>query len=384
MAIEELMKGEKGAVAIIKVKTGEVLALVSYPGYDPNPFVIGIDPESYKELRNSPEKPLYNRAIRGIYPFASTIKPYLAIAGLDTNTVSPDFRIRDPGYFTIPGVHHVYRDWRKGGHGVVNLMKAIIVSCDTYFYGLAVKLNINRMATYLRKFGFGQPTGIDILEELPALVPSPQWKMKRFHAKWFTGDTVAAGIGQGYMLATPLQLAQGVAIIANRGTHYQPHLLLKWVKPDGTIVEPKPIIKNKIMLNEPQYWDFIIKAMVDVTSTPGGTAALTFSGAPYKVAGKTGTAQLTRIVGENIHGGDAALPKHLRNHKLFVAFAPADNPEIALAVLVENSTIAPKVARQIFDYYFIDMLHRYPPSAASKATLNEDTDSDTESDNEHE
>lgn len=352
MAIVKILGKEKGAVVVIRPKTGEVLAMVSYPGYDPNPFVIGIDPKRYSELRNSPEKPLYNRAIRGVYPFASTIKPYLALAGLDSGAIGPGYAIRCPGWYTLPGVHHVYRDWRKEGHGVVNLPKAITVSCDTFFYGLAVKLGINRIYKYLREFGFGRLTGIDLNEELAGLVPSPEWKMKKLHSKWYIGDTVAAGIGQGYMLTTPLQLAQGAAVIANRGIRYRPRLLLKQEDPDGTVEVIKPIKEDPVILKNPKYWDTVIKAMEDVTSSLRGTAAVAFARAPYTVAGKTGTAQLTRIVGENYHGSDAQLPKHLRNHKLFISFAPVDNPQIAVAVLVENSTLAPKVARAIFDYYF--------------------------------
>lgn len=352
MAVEKIMGKEKGAVVIIKPQTGEVLAMVSNPGYDPNPFVIGIDSKHYKELRNDPDKPLYNRAIRGVYPFASTIKPYLAIAGLDSGVIGPGYAIRDPGFFTIAGVRHVYRDWKKEGHGVVNLPKAITVSCDVFFYGLSVKLGVNRMSNYLRKFGFGEVTGLDVSEELQGLVPTPEWKRRKFHAKWFMGDTVAAGIGQGYMLATPVQLAQGVAVLANRGKRFKPRLLYRIERTDGTKEDIKPISEPPVILNNQKNWDVIINAMGNVTSTPQGTAAATFTGVPYTVAGKTGTAQLTRVIGENVHGGDASLPKRLRNHKLFIAFAPIENPQIALAVLVENSTLAPRVARAILDYYF--------------------------------
>jgi penicillin-binding protein 2 len=352
LAVERILGQEKGAVVIIKPKTGEVLTLVSKPGYDPNPFVIGIDPQHYKALRDSRDKPLYNRAIRGIYPFASTIKPYLAIAGLDSGILSIGYSIRDPGFFAMGGVHHVYRDWKKEGHGTVNLPKAITVSCDVYFYGLAVRLGVGRMYTYLRKFGFGQLSGIDLNEELAGLVPSPEWKRKKLHAKWFIGDTIVAGIGQGYMLATPLQLAQGVAVIANKGLRFRPHLLLKFEKPDGTLEELKPIAEPPVILKNKKNWNVVIDAMGKVTSSLQGTAAVAFAKTPYIVAGKTGTAQLTRIVGENTHGSDASLPKHLRNHKLFISFAPIEDPQIAMAVLIENSTLAPKVAREIYDYYF--------------------------------
>lgn len=360
LAIEKIMTTEEvaGAVVVIKPKTGEVLALTSHPGYDPNAFVIGIEPEAYKQLRNSPDKPLYNRAIRGVYPFASTIKPFLAIAGLDSEVINLSYSIRDPGYFGIAGVNHIYRDWKKHGHGIVNVIKAVTVSCDTFFYGVAVKLGVRRMERYLNKFGFGLLTGIDMMEELPGLIPSPEWKMKRVHSKWFIGDTVAAGIGQGYMLTTPLQLAQGTATIANKGVRFRPRLLQKIEKPDGTIEELKPTPEPPLELKNPKYWDLIIGAMNDVTK-PGGTAVVAFEGTPYSVAGKTGTAQLIKIVGENVHGGDAALPKNLRNHRLFIAFAPVEDPQIAVAVLVENSSIAPKIARQVLDYYFIEETHQY-------------------------
>ncbi len=352
LAVEKIMGHEKGAVVIIKPQTGEVLTLVSNPGYDPNPFVIGIDPKHYKALRNSTDKPLYNRAIRGIYPFASTIKPFLAIAGLDTGATTVGYSIRDPGIFSMAGVRHVYRDWKKEGHGIVNLPKAITVSCDIYFYGLSVKLGVDRMYDYLRKFGFGQLTGLDVDEELAGLVPSVEWKRKKLHAKWWIGDTIAAGIGQGYMLTTPLQLANGAAVLANHGKRYQPRLFYKAEKPDGTMVELKPIQQPGVILRNPRYWDIVIEAMGKVTSTPQGTAAIAFAKVPYTIAAKTGTAQLTRIIGANTHGSDAALPKNLRNHKLFISFAPIDKPQIAMAVLVENSTLAPKIARAIYDYYF--------------------------------
>lgn len=358
IAAEKILGKEKGAVVIINPPTGEVLAMVSYPGYDPNMFVLGIDPTSYKELRNSPDKPLYNRAIRGIYPFASTIKPFLAIAALDAGVVGPGYSIRDPGYFALPNVKHVYRDWRKEGHGIVNLPKAITVSCDTYFYGLSAKLGITRMASYLRQFGFGALTGLDLHEELAGLVPSPEWKMRKLRSKWFLGDTISAGIGQGYMLTTPLQLANGVSVIANRGQRFRPRLLLKIEKTDGTVEEIAPIPEPPLALKNPANWNIVIKAMGDVTASPSGTASATFAKVPYTIAGKTGTAQLTKIVGENIHGSDATLPKHLRNHKLFIAFAPIDKPQIAVAVLVENSTLAPKVARRVFDFYF-GMTHQF-------------------------
>lgn len=375
MSIEKIFGDEKGAVVVLNPKTGEILALVSMPGYDPNPFVIGIDPAHFKELRDSPDKPLYNRAIRGIYPFASTIKPFLAIAGLDSEVVDTSYSIHDPGYFGIAGVNHVYRDWKKGGHGVVNLPKAIVVSCDVFFYGLSVKLGVTRIHTYLTKLGFGQKTGIDIIEELPGLVPSIEWKLRRLHARWWIGDTVAAGIGQGYMLTTPLQLAQGVAIIANKGVRYKPRLLMKVQKPDGKVEVIKPIKEPPVILKNFKTWDIVSKAMGDVTSAPGGTAVGAFAGVPYTVAGKTGTAQLTKIVGENYHGSDAKLPKNLRNHRLFIAFAPVENPQVAVAVVVENSSIAPRLAREVLDLYFAQT-HQFGLTDVPTDTKKDNPDND--------
>ncbi|MGZ5649953.1 MAG: penicillin-binding protein 2, partial [Usitatibacter sp.] len=222
---EEAFQDYKGALVAIDPKTGDVLALVSRPGYDPNLFVDGIDPQNWDALNNSPDKPLNNRALRGQYPPGSTIKPFMALAALEYRKRWPDFTISDPGYFALPGVAHRYRDWKKEGHGIVNLHKAIVISCDTYFYGLANDLGIDSIHHFLAGFGFGSRTGIDIEGELTGLVPSQEWKWERFKQKWYAGDTVSVGIGQGYLLATPLQLAAATATIANEGVPVHPRLL---------------------------------------------------------------------------------------------------------------------------------------------------------------
>jgi penicillin-binding protein 2 len=350
---EEAFQDYKGALVAIDPKTGEVLALVSRPGFDPNLFVDGIDPQNWDALNNSPDKPLNNRALRGQYPPGSTIKPFMALAALEYKKRSPEFTISDPGYFALPGVAHRYRDWKKEGHGLVNLHKSIVISCDTYYYGLANELGIDSIHRFLTGFGFGARTGIDIEGELLGLAPSQEWKWQRFKQKWYAGDTVSVGIGQGYMLATPLQLAAATATIANGGVPVHPRLL-KAVQDAKTQErhEVAPAAVNQAIAVKPENIALVRAAMVDVTR-PGGTASQASAGAPYSIAAKTGTAQ---VVG--MKQGERYDEKRLKqehwDHALLIAFAPADDPRIALAILVENgqhggSTAGP-IARQVFDY----------------------------------
>jgi len=351
---EEAFQDYKGALVAIDPKTGEVLALVSKPGYDPNLFVDGIDPQNWDALNNSPDKPLNNRALRGQYPPGSTIKPFMALAALEYKKRSPDFTISDPGYFALPGVAHRYRDWKKGGHGIVNLHKAIVISCDTYFYGLANDLGIDSIHRFLSGFGFGARTGIDIEGELSGLAPSQEWKWQRFKQKWYAGDTVSVGIGQGYMLTTPLQLAAATATIANDGVPVHPRLL-KAVQ-DAKTQETRPLsaaATRDAVAVKPEYINFVRAAMVDVTR-PGGTAAAVGQGASYPIAAKTGTAQVIGMKQGERYDEKRMKQEHW-DHALLIAFAPADNPTIALAILVENgrhggSTAGP-MAREVFDYY---------------------------------
>ena len=359
---EDAFQQYKGALVAIDPKTGEILALVSKPGFDPNLFVDGIDPQNWDALNNSPDKPLNNRALRGQYPPGSTIKPFMALAALEYKRRSPEFTISDPGYFTLPGVPHRYRDWKKEGHGLVNMHKSIVISCDTYYYGLANELGIDAIHEVLSRFGFGVPTGIDIEGELPGLAPSQEWKMRRFRQKWYAGDTVSVGIGQGYMLATPLQLAAATATIANNGVPVHPRLL-KAVQ-DSKTQETREVAarsEREPVAVKPEHIAFVRNAMVDVTR-PGGTAAQAGAGAAYAIAAKTGTAQ---VVG--LKQGEKYDEKRLKqehwDHALLVAFAPANDPKIALAILVENgrhggSTAGP-IARQVFDYY---LLHQKTPA----------------------
>jgi penicillin-binding protein 2 len=352
---EDAFQDYKGALVAIDPKTGEVLALVSRPGFDPNLFVDGIDPQNWDALNNSPDKPLNNRALRGQYPPGSTIKPFMALAALEYKKRSPEFTISDPGYFSLAGVPHRYRDWKKEGHGLVNMHKSIVISCDTYYYGLANELGIDAIHNFLTRFGFGAPTGIDIDGELSGLAPSQEWKQKRFKQKWYAGDTVSVGIGQGYLLTTPLQLAAATATIANGGIPVHPRLL-KAVQDAKTqeVRELQQAHKDAVAV-KPEHIAFVRAAMVDVTK-PGGTMAAAGVGATYAIAAKTGTAQ---VVG--MKQGEKYDEKRLKqehwDHALLIAFAPADDPKIALAILVENgkhggSTAGP-IAREVFDYYLL-------------------------------
>lgn len=359
----------RGALVAIDPASGEVLAFVSKPGYDPNLFIDGIDSESWDTLNNSPELPLNNRALRGQYPMGSTIKPFMALTALHFNTRSPDFTISDAGYFTLPGSTHHYRDWKVGGHGRVDMFKSVVVSCDTYYYGLATELGIDRMHEYMDQFGFGRRTGIDLEGEASGLLPSTEWKRKRYKQAWYPGDTVSAGIGQGYQLATPLQMAHVTATLANRGVAYRPHLV-KMVQNEPE-VKPQPLYDLKI---PPAHFDLIRRAMIAVTQ-PGGTAFGAFNGAAYPVAGKTGTAQVI-----NIKQGEKYDEKNTsefnRDHAWFIGFAPADQPRIALAVLVENgghggSTAAP-IARKVLDYYLLGK----PPKPLKKAAVSDTAEGD--------
>lgn len=346
----------RGALVAIKPATGEILALYSSPTYDPNLFVNGISQEDYKRLLNSPTKPLYNRAIRGQYPLASTIKPYLGLGALDLDAVTEQYAITDPGIYKLPNSSHIYHDWVKGGHGgVVDLVRAITVSCDIYFYQLANRLGIKRMNDILRRFGFGEKTNIDMHEELPGLIPTPEWKQAKHKQNWYPGDTVISGIGQGFMLATPLQLANALTILANRGKHFQPHFLLKVRMPQGQLLDTLPIELPTVAVKDPNYWTTVIHGMQNVISGTEGTARLRFGSATFTAAGKTGTAQVYSA-GRFGYRDNNKVAEELRNHSLFVVFAPVDHPEIAIAVLAEHDGTAVQIARQVLDYYFTQEL----------------------------
>jgi penicillin-binding protein 2 len=352
---EQSFGNYRGALVAIDPNNGEVLAFVSKPGYDPNPFIDGIDTQSWDELNNSPDVPLNNRALRGQYPPGSTIKPFMALAGLNFHTRTPEQTINDPGVYYLPGSSRQYRDWKAGGHGSVNMFKAIQMSCDVYFYGLATELGIDNISNFLSRFGFGKKTGIDLEGETSGLLPSQEWKMKRYQQIWYPGDTVSVGIGQGYSLVTPLQLAFATATLANNGLAYKPHLVKEVQSPrssENRFIAKEPLYDLNI---DPKDLDLVRRAMVAVT-LPGGTAVYASLGAPYHIAGKTGTAQVIAMKqGEKYDVKNVG--ERLRDHAWFIAYAPAEQPKIALVVLAENGGhgggVAAPIARKVLDYYLL-------------------------------
>lgn len=367
----------RGALVAIDPRNGEVLAFVSKPGYDPNLFIDGIDQQNWDELNNSPDTPLNNRVLRGQYPPGSTIKPFMALAGLHYGKRTAGYTISDPGYFTLPGNSHLYRDWKKDGHGFVDLFRSIVISCDTYYYGLSVDLGIDNMHEYLSRFGFGDKTGVDMDGELPGLLPSQEWKMKRFKQKWFTGDSVSVGIGQGYNLVTPMQLAAATAALANSGIGYRPHLV-KEIQDSAT--GAKRAITPEITVNyplNPQHFELVRNAMIAV-ARPGGTASAASAGAAYTIAGKTGTAQVVGIKQGAKYDASRLAERH-RDHAWFIAFAPAEAPRIALAVLAENGghggTAAAPIARKVMDFHLLGKLPP-PPKPVIPETLEPETPPD--------
>ena len=348
------MQNKRGAVVVMSPNNGDVLAMVSAPSYDPNAFVNGIRQKDYQQLMNAHDRPLYNRAVRGLYPPASTIKPFIAITGLEKGTVTPDTRIYDPGWYKLPGVHHKYRDWRRTGHGIINLKRAVTVSCDTYFYQLGNKMGISAIEDMLTQFGFGQLTHVDLMEEASGLMPGPLWKRRSKGVPWYPGDTLITSIGQGFMLASPLQLANATASLSRHGRRFRPHLLDHTVSEQSGIHPYEPLEEYPIQLKNDDYWTIVTDAMQSVVTSNEGTAYRFGRIVPYTVAAKTGTAQVfggnqyekKRLMAHN------DIPEALRDHSLFIAFAPVDDPKIAIAVMVENDVVAATVAREVMDAYF--------------------------------
>jgi penicillin-binding protein 2 len=362
----EVFGDYRGALVALDPRNGGVLALMSKPGFDPNLFIDGIDAANWKELNDAFERPLINRALRGVYPPGSTIKPFMALAGLELGLRQPGDSIVDPGYFSLPGSRHRYRDWKKDGHGIVDLKKSVVVSCDTYYYRLANQMGIENMHRFLGQFGFGERSGVDLDGELAGLLPSPAWKKRRFRQPWWPGETVIAGIGQGYTLATPMQLAVATMALANDGVVYRPMLLRAWQDAEtGRMHYAAPQVVGRIPLKS-RHVAVVKQAMVEVT-LPGGTAAVAGAGAAYRFAGKTGTAQVIGIK-QGARYDEKRIAAHHRDHALFIAFAPADAPKIAVAVMVENgghgsSTAAP-IARKVIDYWLLGKLPGAPVAAA--------------------
>lgn len=344
-----------GAAVAIDPRNGGVLALVSKPGFMPNLFVEGISSKDYKALQQDDSNPLYNRALRGQYPPGSTVKPFMGLAGLESGMINPTSKKYCIGYYQLPGHEHRYRDWKKTGHGPVDVDAAITQSCDVFFYQLAHDMGVDKLQQYLKYFRFGEKTGIDLIGERPGIRPSREWKRKRYNQPWYPGETVIMGIGQGYFLATPLQLAAATAAIANGGTYYTPHVAARIMDDDsGESWELAPV-KSAVPVTDSLNWDKVKDSMVHVVEGARGTAKRILTPA-YRIAGKTGTAQVFTVKQDEKYDEETVAHK-MRDHALFIAYAPVEDPQIALAVIVENgghggSTAAP-IARKIMDAYLL-------------------------------
>ncbi|WP_421131582.1 penicillin-binding protein 2 [Alteromonas sp. A079] len=366
---QRLLDGQRGAIVVTHAKTGGVLALYSNPGYDPNLFVHGISTKNYAALLESPDRPLINRATQGQYPPASTVKPHLALVGLEEGTITEDFTIKDNGRYKLPNVSHVWRDWKKWGHGDVDVAKAIEVSCDIYYYDLAYNLGIDKISDAMYEFGFGDYTGIDLYEESDANMPSRGWKRARFNQPWYVGDTIPVGIGQSFWTTTPIQLTHSINTLINRGERYIPQIIRGYMQPNKTIdliplKSLRPVeIKNQANL------DIVLNAMHDVVHGEEGTARHAFKNTPYQSAGKTGTAQLFSV-GQNEKYVAEDVDERLRDNAMYVGYAPFEEAEISVTVVLENagggSSNAAPIARKIMDFYFRDRVFA-PPTPISES-----------------
>ncbi len=361
--IFDLLHNQKGAVVVLNAKDSSILAMVSTPSYNNNLFIDGISSKQYTTLLRDFNTPLVARAVQGIYPPASTVKPFMGIAALTEGVITENTTIFDPGYWIIPNSltnaksKTKFRDWKRWGHGETNLNKAIMESSDTYFYDLAYNLSIDRMYPWMSKFGFGKKTGIDIGEEYSALMPSRDWKLKTRKAPWIPGDTVNAGIGQGFWSATPLQLAKATAILVNNGKVNTPHFLQKIVGKDNieTFYEDKLPFADITNVRK-EHWNAIKTGMYNVAHGRTGTARKIFANSPYKVGGKTGTAQVIGIAQDQEYDADN-IKKEWQDHALFIGFAPFENPKVVVSVILENagggSSNAAPIAKEVFDYVLL-------------------------------
>lgn len=355
----ELLADRRGALVAMDPWSGEILAFVSAPAFDPNLFAVGMSTSQYAALQQDMDRPLFNRAVRGTYPPGSTIKPMLALAALETGATNLERKTVCHGFFMLPNTTHRYRDWKPEGHGEVTIHDALEQSCDVYFYEISNEIGIDRMHDYLDRFGLGSETGIDVTGEKPGLVPSTEWKRKSFSnrsdQRWYQGETVIASIGQGYMLATPLQLATATAALATRGIRYQPRIVAAWEDPlSGERTLTPRVRLDDVKLDNESYWDVVINAMNMVMQGTRGTARAVGTGAPYRMAGKSGTAQVFSV-GQDEEYDDEVVEERLKDHALFIAFAPVENPRIAVAVVIENgssgSGVAAPIAKAIMDRY---------------------------------
>ncbi|MEE1672633.1 penicillin-binding protein 2 [Agarivorans aestuarii] len=351
---QRLLAGRRGSAVLLDAKTSGVLAMVSSPSYDPNLFVNGISSKNYNKLLNSTDRPLINRATKGVYPPASTVKPQLAVMGLELGKITVEQRMWDPGWFQIPNTKRRFRDWKRWGHGWVDVYKAIEQSVDTYFYKLAYETGIDEMHAYMSKFGFGKYTGIDIHEESRANMPSREWKRARYRQPWWQGDTISVGIGQGYWTTTPIQLAQATNILVNKGKIITPRIL-KSVGDANSHIGLPPQVQAPIALNSDKNWQVALDGMYGVINKSNGTARKAFEDTAYVAAGKSGTAQIVSIAEDAEYDAESLKEQH-RDNAMFVAYAPFETPEIVASVVVENagggSSNAAPVIRELFDSYF--------------------------------
>jgi penicillin-binding protein 2 len=356
----EALGGESGSVIAIDPNTGDILAFVSTPVFNPNLFVRGIDHKTYKELRDDKLNPLFNRALRGQYPPGSTVKPFYGLAGIETESREAEEQIACRGWFRLPGTKHKYRDWKKTGHGKLGLHHAIVQSCDVYFYSLAVTMGIDKLSNFMMPFGFNERTNVDITGELGGIMPTTRWKKENRKEQWYTGDTVSAGIGQGYVLATPLQLAVATGTLAKKGLRMRPRVVKATENPNTKeVTYIKPIQESVVPIIDEENWNKVIDAMKDVAHHWRGTAYRIGKDSKYKIAGKTGTAQVFSVAQDEEYE-EGKLPRELKDHALFIAFAPVENPQIAVSIIVEHgghggSTAAP-IARKVMDQYLLPML----------------------------
>lgn len=352
-AAEEALGGRRGAIVAIQVDTGEILAMVSQPSFDPNQFVLGIGFKAYADLRDSIDAPLFNRFARGLYPPGSVIKPMGVVSGLESGKINLNTKVFDPGYFQVKNSTHKFRNWNRYGDGLVDIRLSLARSNDTFFYEMANEMGIKLLHKYMSQFGFGQRVALDVDGETAGLMPSPEWKQRRFKQVWFPGDTVMLGIGQGYMQTTPIQMAQATVLMATKGKWIRPHLAktIGGEKP----IDPDPI--PDIEVSNPKFWEIAREGMEDVMHGARGTARGTGNAAMYRMAGKSGTAQVKSIPQGERYNRDK-LNERLRDHALFVAYAPARKPEIAVAVMVENgeagARVASPVAKAVLDAWLLD------------------------------
>ena len=369
--ITDLLVGQKGAIVVLDPKDSGVLAMVSTPSYDNNLFVDGISSEDYKRLLNDPSRPLYSRATQGVYPPASTVKPFIAVAAQTESVITQNTTIFDPGYWVLPNTTKRFRDWKKSGHGYTDLNKAITESSDTYFYQVAHSMGIDRLSDWMKRFGFGMLTGIEIQEETAANMPTREWKQKRYKRPWVQGDTISVGIGQGYWTATPLQVAKATAVLVNNGKVNTPHLM-KAIEVSTLKPYEDPLLYPDITEAKQSYWDAAKRGMYNVVNSALGTGRKAFAGANYRVAGKSGTAQVFSLK-ENEKYNAAGLKKELHDHAWFTAYAPYENPRLVVTVILENagggSSNAAPLARKVMDYYLnqrLPQVEKYNASIQQK------------------